>query len=265
MLRNTLKEITEEIIGSEAKISSSGKKCRKCGSPYKLIPQVISIFGNEHDKSYQVPSCDCKRIEEERQVKKMEGQKIAAKIRELKDCGINLRFKGKTFSNFDRKKQPNTYDTCREYASSFGGNKKESLLLTGLVGTGKTHLAVAIADYIARLKHNIANKIIFTTVPDMVETVRQKMLQNITGYKEELFRCSLLILDDLGAESMTDWTKDVIHQIIDYRYREKLATVITTNLSLEAIRKTYGERLYSRIYEMCQGVELSGSDYRLGD
>ncbi len=116
------------------------------------------------------------KIEEERQAKKMAGQRVAAKIRRLKDCGINDRFKDKTFSNFIRQRQPDAYDTCRGYARSFGKNKKESLLLTGLAGTGKTHLAVAIADYIARLKHRMIDKIIFTTVPDDLTPVFNTVL-----------------------------------------------------------------------------------------
>ena len=98
----------------------------------------------------------------------------------------------------------------------------------------------------------------------MVETVRKKMLQNIAGYKESLLECNLLVLDDLGAESVTEWAKDLVHQIIDYRHREECPTIITTNLSLDGIKKLYGERVFSRIYEMCQGIELSGNDYRVG-
>ena len=111
----------------------------------------------------------------------------------------------------------------------------------------------------------MVDKIVFTTVPDMVKTVRTDMLNNRHGFKNDLFSCSLLILDDLGAESKTEWTRDFCHELIDYRYRESLPTVITTNLGIYDIKNAYGERIFSRIYEMCQGVELSASDYRLED
>ena len=247
----------------------SEKKCKTCGTPYKIVPQVVPFFGKMIDKSYQIPDCKCQVVEEQRRAEKAQGQKVAVNIRKLKDCGINLRFKSKTFSNFDKDKDPNAYSMCRDYARSFGKNKKEGLLLSGPAGTGKTHLAAAIVDYIARLKHRLIEKeIIFTTVPDMVGKVRKEMFldpktPNKEAYKESLLECDLLVLDDLGAESITLWTLDLVHQIIDFRYREKLPTVITSNLPLARITELYGERVYSRIYEMCQGVEFCGQDYRV--
>ena len=258
------------MTSKTSKIVSLQKKCKSCGKPYKIIPQIVPFFGKMIDKSYLKPDCNCLEIEEEKRAQKAQGQRMVANIRRLKNCGINLRFKTKTFSNFDRAKDSNAYNTCRDYGRSFGKNKKEGLLLSGPAGTGKTHLAVAILDYIVRLKQRLIKKeIIFTTVPDMVEKVRKKMFINPKApdkevYKESLLECDLLVLDDLGAESMTDWTRDLVHQIIDFRYQGKTPTVITTNLTLGRIKELYGERVYSRIYEMCHGVELSGSDYRIG-
>jgi len=260
-----MREITEEMIEDRKKIDSSKKVCDRCGRPYRKIDQILTIFGKEIDKSYWIPTCTCRQIEKERQARKIAGQRIAAKIRRLKDCGINARFKNKTFSNFVRERDPNAYSVCRKYARSFGKNKKEGMLLTGLAGNGKTHLSVAIADNVARLKHRMVDKIVFTTVPDMVKRMRADMLNNRHKFKEDLFSCNLLILDDLGAEAKTDWTKDICHELIDYRYRESLPTVITTNLGIYRIKDIYGERIFSRIYEMCNGVELSGKDYRVGD
>ena len=271
LLRDTVKETTKKMILKNKEIVFSEKKCKSCGKPYKIVSQVISILGKMVDKSYQEPDCDCLEIEEGRRAKKAQDQRVAANIRRLKDCGINLRFKDKTFSNFDKSKDPNAYTMCRDYAKSFKENKKEGLLLSGPAGTGKTHLAVAIIDYISRLKYRLIEKeIIFITVPDMVERIRKKMFidpkapdKDKDTYKDRLLECDLLVLDDLGTESKTEWTLNTIHQIIDFRYREQLPTVITTNLPLDEIRELYGERLLSRIYEMCQGIEFCGKDYRV--
>ena len=246
LLKDTLKETTEKMSLQTRKKVFLEKKCKSCGKPNKIIPQIVPFFGKMIDKSYQLPDCNCQVVEEEKQARKIQGQKVVAKIRKLKACGINLRFKAKTFSNFDKGKDPNAYNICRYYGRSFGKNKKEGLLLSGPAGTGKTHLAVAIVDYAARIKHQLIEKeIIFTTVPDMVEKVRKKMFINPKtpdkeAYKESLLECDLLVLDDLGAESMTDWTKDLVHQIIDFRYRGKIPTVITTNLTLGKIKELYG-------------------------
>lgn len=258
----------EKMSGNTKNENSLKKKCKVCGKPYKNIPQIIPVLGKAYDRSYQVPDCNCEHIEAQRKEEKKQGQELAEKIKELKNCGISIRFLEKSFSNFEKDNDQKAYNLCRDYAKSFGKNKKEGLLLCGAAGTGKTHLAVAVIDYVARLKHKLLKKgIIFITVSDLVDEIRKKQFQEPKDYYNDTYRdsimeCDLLVLDDLGTESITSWTVDLIHQIIDYRYRERKQTMFTTNLSLDDIRKIYGERTFSRIYEMCQGVDFTGIDYR---
>jgi DNA replication protein DnaC len=74
-------------------------------------------------------------------------------------------------------------------------------------------------------------------------------------------RC--LILDDLGTEKVSDWVLQSMYQIINARYVQMRQTVITSNHSLEELRSRIGDRIPSRIAEMCEVFELRGKDRRV--
>lgn len=238
-------------------------KCNYCGTSFGLVPVAYEVNGKRRDHSYYAPICKCVEIIAERLRKKKLGQKQADRIRKLLDCGIDPIYQNKTFSNYDRMKNPNAYNLCRQYAKHFGENsEKLGLFLTGYVGTGKTHLAVSIVDHIARIKYRkIGSFILFESVPELMDRIRER--RSMSWLRNTLNACDLLVLDDLGTEHITDWSTQIIHDIVDIRYRIKKHTIITTNLSLEEVKEEYGERMFSRIYEMCQGVKFTGKDYRL--
>ena len=82
-------------------------------------------------------------------------------------------------------------------------------------------------------------------------------------------RAELLVLDDLGAERLTDWVEETMHLIVNTRYNEKRPTVFTTNYEdvsdvedLDSLLVRVGHRLHSRLREMCEFLEYEGPDYR---
>ena len=206
----------------------------------------------------------------EKQYRREQGQKIKFKIQEYKNT-IPKRFAKKSFSNFIKKRNQTAWQTCLDYARNYIDNTKQGkgLFLTGPVGSGKTHLAVAINDYIARiLKRKLdyhSRFIIFTTAIDLLSEIKYSYESNdtertITYYED----CSLLILDDLGIEKSTEWSHELFYKIIDTRYSNLKPTIITTNLSDEELKVKLSERIVSRIFEMCEGVKFTGTDYRIG-
>ena len=206
----------------------------------------------------------------EKQYKKERGQNKINEIQELKDT-IPKRFKKKSFSNFIKKRNQAAWQTCLDYARNYIDNAKQGkgLFLTGPVGSGKTHLAVAINDYIARIlkrKLNYHTKfIIFTTAIDLLSEIKYSYESNDTESTIKMYEnCSLLILDDLGIEKSTEWTHELFYKIIDTRYSNQKPTIITTNLSDEELKIKLSERITSRIYEMCEGIKFTGKDYRIG-
>jgi DNA replication protein DnaC len=167
---------------------------------------------------------------------------------------------------------------------------EKGLLLMGSVGVGKTHLAVAI------LKGLIAKGVpgLFCEFGSLLKQIQDSY--NPISQTSELrvlapvYQAEVLVLDELGATIPTDWVRDTMYQIINKRYNDRKLTVFTTNYLDEVrgdlqqpemaprtfSRKTssdrikemttledrIGTRLRSRLYEMCNVVEIEGDDYR---
>lgn len=169
---------------------------------------------------------------------------------------LGKRFQNRTFDNFDVSKQKRAYKTCREFAEKAGDGS--GLILMGSVGTGKTHLAASIAHY--AIEHGVVTK--FGNVTDIFHSLRDAFTTD-EDILSEIQSVPLLILDDLGKENLTEWVKETIYSIINYRYEHMLSTVITTNLTMTELQNRLGSATVSRIMEMCNYVEMNGKDYRV--
>ena len=147
------------------------------------------------------------------------------------------------------------YNRSTMYASSLKG----WLLLMGGYGTGKTHLAAAIANYAVQM----GVPTLFLTVPDLLDSLRFAFDSTDTTFEErfeQIRNCELLILDDFGTQIATSWAQEKLFQIINYRYINKLPLVITTNLSMEEIEG----RIRSRLQDpsLVDVVHIFAQDYR---
>lgn len=170
-----------------------------------------------------------------------------------------------TFDNFNvegrgqlRNEQKTNLAYAKDCARRFAENPADWLLYTGRYGTGKTHLAAAIANY--ALDQGIS--LIFQPVPDLLDQLRVSYGSTSDTYEEriEKIRTSpLLILDDLGAQSPTAWAEEKLYQIINYRYVNRLPTVITSNVNM---REMDG-RIASRLRDpMVNHIVMTVPDYR---
>jgi DNA replication protein DnaC len=175
--------------------------------------------------------------------------------------------------------------TVRSYAREFPGGDKPGLLLIGEPGTGKTHLAVAaLRILIARGFDGL-----FYDYQQLLETIRSGFdtAAQAGAVSREAYRSALdaeiLLLDDLGAQRVTDWVEDTITYIITYRCNNKKPLIATTNLrdvdmgerppagslASEAARRYWlheriGMRARSRLFEMCRIVRMPQvEDFRI--
>lgn len=136
------------------------------------------------------------------------------------------------------------------------GRSKRGLLFTGPVGSGKTFLASAIANALLEKGHDV----LFVVVPDLLEAIRNSFGRTEEQTSAEIEgrarTAAVLILDDLGAHNYTDWTRNTLYSLLNYRVNYELPTVITTNLSLEQLEQYLGERTTSRLMQHCRVYRL---------
>jgi len=168
----------------------------------------------------------------------------------------SFRPEGRTgIGDAERTSVDNAFQRARQYAERLDG----WLLLQGSYGTGKTHLAAAIAN------QAVANSTptLFLTVPDLLDLLRASFGANEMRFDErfdQVRNAPLLVLDDLGTHSATDWAREKLFQIVNYRYVNALPLVLTTNLPLDRIEG----RLRSRLSDLDRvvHVEIRAPDYR---
>lgn len=136
--------------------------------------------------------------------------------------------------------------------------RTSSLFITGPTGTGKTYLAAAIILAAGR-EINLGQ---FYHVPSILSQAMAEYMTDSRRTLNDLCEYPLIALDDLGMEKPTERTLEAIDIIIDRRYSRELPTVITSNFKLNDIARIYGDRVSSRISEMCGIIMLIGKDRR---
>ena len=164
-----------------------------------------------------------------------------------------------TFESFD----PDIDGVDEAYASAveYARNPHGWLFLHGTCGTGKTHLAVAIALY-AMERQKLS--VLFAVVPDLLDHLRATFDPGAGVAYDDRFNAirnaQLLVLDDLGTENTTPWAREKLYQIFNHRYNEQLPTVVTSNQDFKRIE----ERVLSRMLDtrLTTYLHLDADDYR---
>lgn len=250
-------------------ISNKIQFCPKCGEP---TGKEIVIF----DKKHLVPRmCKCRRAavaEAERESKSMEKQIRLQQI--FNNSLMTKEFKEMTFENWDHEvASENMFKLARKYAENFNDMKTKNigLLIYGPPGNGKTYLSGCIANYL--IKKFIP--VVFISAIGVLDRIKDSFGKYGDNGVQSILNCfdnaELVIIDDLGTENNTAWSRATIYQIIDSRYRKKKPVIITTNLSKEQLKKRYDEdsnenigRTYDRIAnEMCTPIENTWSSIRI--
>jgi DNA replication protein DnaC len=168
-----------------------------------------------------------------------------------------------------------------KFAQEYDPRDGTGLLIIGKIGTGKTHLAVGI------IKELMLNKGIPSLFYDYRELLKEiQNSYNATVQTTELdvlrpvFETDVLVLDELGAVKPTEWVWDTVSLILNTRYNDNRTTIITTNFEdgasakadgVDGLRRSsredtlgdrIGDRMRSRLHEMCRLISLDGSDFR---
>jgi DNA replication protein DnaC len=171
------------------------------------------------------------------------------------------------------------FSTARRFVYEYPVTTEgRGLLLTGSVGVGKTHLAVGIIQALIWEK---GVRALFCDYRELLKRIQESYNPLVATTELQIlapvFEAEVLILDELGAQKPTDWVWDTVALVLNTRYNDKRTTLITTNypnapaamarnadkaIREETLGDRIGERMRSRLAEMCVEVEMRGNDLR---
>jgi DNA replication protein DnaC len=213
--------------------------CPACGeNPARLI---------EHDGEELVAICeDCGAARRRRSRARILGKRLHQM---LEKRGVPKKFFGSELTDFQSR-----------YQKLIGAD----VYLTGNRGTGKTHLMTALLK--ADINDGDSDSL-FITAPELLLQIREAFSKNSDTTEAQaispFLKVKNLFLDDLGTEKMSEWAAQAFFVLVDSRYREGKRTVISSNLDLDELACHIGDRIPSRLSEMCRVIEMKGKDRRL--
>lgn len=192
----------------------------------------------------------------------------------LGKSGIKKRFQQRTFENFrrDTPERKRCYDIAKDYADNFALRRAagDGLYIEGTNGTGKTHLAAAIA--LQLIGQGVP--VICKTSSDLLLDIKRSFdgdgareYEVLSVYK----KVDLLIIDDLGKEQCSDWSVSTLYSIMNDRYEDMKPTIITTNYNADALARALTPKgfdntkivaIISRLRETSTVMTMAWTDIR---
>lgn len=280
----TSKEVEELGIPSTQPVPKP-EKCKYCGKT--LYYECIVLMGQATIWNLEKPRCDCekavafwkgwdakqekikkeKELAEEQELRKQKIESILGK------SGIKKRYLSRTIDSFSvTAENKRSFEVATDYIKNFREyfTQGKGLYLEGPCGTGKTHLAIAIALAII----NTGVPVICKTSIDILGDIKRCYERNSEVTEEEVLEAyktvDLLIIDDLGKEQVTEWSVPVLYSILNERYEALLPTIITTNYNTTALAEKLSAKgdaetataIISRFVESSKRVTMSWADYR---
>lgn len=174
---------------------------------------------------------------------------------------FQLDYYGPAYSN-ERQQMEMVYNVCRRYAREFSHCPIRNLFLTGRPGLGKTFLSACIAREVTAQGFSV----VYDTaihIFSQFESARFGRAPDAEESTRRYLNCDLLILDDLGSEFNTPFVQSCLYQILNSRLVAGRRTIISSNLTVQEIRRMYSAQVASRIEGEFQILEFCGTDIRL--
>lgn len=213
------------------------------------------------------PACEDAARREREEVERREAAERAARRHRamLEEAAVPPRFIGRGFDNFtvDTDAKRHALTVCRDFAEGFKDHAKRGsgLILAGLPGTGKSHLAAAILQHLLS-RHEVA----YTTCLDMIRAVRDTWRRDSERSETQVLRhlqqLDLLVIDEVGVQYGTDGEQTIVFDVLDRRYRDVRPTVILTNQDRAGFAGFIGERTFDRLKETSRWIPFDWPSYR---
>ncbi len=158
-----------------------------------------------------------------------------------------------------KKRMTSILKFCKEYVLSFNPETSDNLLFMGNPGLGKTHLTLAIVSGVIEKGFMP----IYGSAENLFSSITaEKFSSEGKGTYEAVLNCDLLVIDDLGTEMATEFTKSAFYNIVNTRILTRKPTIINTNLSMKEIEMKYSARISSRLIGHYEGNKFLGNDIR---
>jgi DNA replication protein DnaC len=170
-----------------------------------------------------------------------------------------------TFASFDYRRvtsqeQQDNLERAYRLALEFAKSPEGWLVFQGVTGCGKTHLAAAIVNF----RYQAGKPALFVVVPEFLDHLRSTFSPESKVTYDQMFErvktTPLLVLDDFGEQSTTQWAQEKLYQVINYRYNAQLPTVITTSRALEELEGRISSRLAD--HKMSTPFAILAPDFR---
>lgn len=257
----------EEMLRQEEHLAQLRAKQQDLLRQLNLSPSVLA------------PKWECPRCEDTGRVY-VDGRFIncdcvLARSRQFRRdaAGLPLRLREAEFSkaNFDlypegyKVKARRAFKYVREYCDKLCKQRNgHGLFIHGETGTGKSYLLACVANYLAD-KMTVRYLVYADFLDELRATFGSRRGEGTEQQLVDMVRnAEILLLDDLGVERPTEFALQYLAQIIDYRYRNKLPLLVSSNFTLEELRERtknnlYGERIVWRLIETCSALQLEGN------
>ncbi|OCX40594.1 DNA replication protein DnaC [Staphylococcus haemolyticus] len=227
-------------------------KCEKCGNTYDYYK-----FSNGQEFRH---GCECELIEIGKKERAERKEKYLNRI--FNQSNVNASLSDATVNSYQPQNdhQVHAKSTAIEYVKGFSVDEPKSLILQGSYGTGKSHLAYAIAKAIKQQGYSVA----FMHIPMLMERIKATYNRNATETTDELVQLlsniDLLVLDDVGVEN-TEHTLNKLFSIVDNRVGKN--NIFTTNFSDKELNQNMNwQRINSRMKQNARTVRVLGDDFR---
>lgn len=251
-------------ISAGLKLHWVKRECIDCGREFEAIAEL------NRWRCGQCGSIWAAREEEDRRAR--EAALVEARFREvIAAAKLPRRWRDVTFATSDPALQGDAFRVARSYAEHFRQDSESLVFYSRGYGTGKTHLAICIANHVL---HHLRRPVLFQRARDLMLELRRTFSDrgDLTeaDVLDQVLSAELLVLDDVGVDPPSQWLESTYMTVFGRRLDWQLPVVVTTNHPLEpqgnevGLGDRIGYGALSRLVELCAGtvVELKGTDLR---
>ncbi len=238
------------------------KNCEKCKSLLECKNEVNGCvyYPTKTDNKLDFNYVTCKYKNEFIEKEKLNKSKFFGLSQDLKNASMS------DIDEIDFKKRSKVIKALKDFYDNYP-NEKKGMYIHGSFGSGKTFLASCLLNELAKKDYNT----VLIYYPELLNRLKASFDKTDESYKElldEVKKSDLLLIDDIGAETVTNWSRDeILGTILQYRMENNLSTFITSNLTIEELEnhlsivknntdKVKARRIIERIKHLTNDMEL---------